>query len=80
MAHLVHNNGWADYHRDTWQLTSVMNAFLAAASETEREGEKRDRDGSVSRSETERLHYSASLVLPVTKMNPKRWTQQSNIM
>ena len=67
-----------EVHRDRWLLTSVMKAFLAAASERQRE--KKDRDGCVSRSEMERLHYSASLVLSVTRMNPKGWTQQSNIM
>lgn len=61
-----------------------MKAFLAAASERKRERvrerkrEKRQR--CVSRSEMGRLHYSASLVFSVTKMNPKGWTQQSNIM
>lgn len=58
----------------------MMKAFLAAASERERKKTGRDRDGCVSGCEAERLHYSASLVLSVTKMNPTGWTQQSNIM
>lgn len=55
-----------------------MKAFLAAASV--REGTRRDKALAVSCSVTERLHYSASLVLPVTKMNPTGWMQQANIM
>lgn len=57
------NNNRADDHRDRWQLTSVMKAFLAAASEGESKRQRRDRDDCVIRTETERLHYSASLVL-----------------
>lgn len=33
----------ANDHRDRWQLTSVMKAFLAAASEIEREKEEGQR-------------------------------------
>lgn len=56
----------------------MMKAFLAAASASE--GTGRDKARAVSRSVTERLHYSASLVLSVTEMNPTGWMQKHYVI
>lgn len=67
------------------RLTSVMKAFLAAASEREADRQTdrgENRDVCVSRSETEAFHYSASLALTVTvtKRSASGPRQRPNVM